>query len=106
MVVLTVRIGMEWVMGSGHISWGGRATGAGVLRTQRRPPSRMTRSRPRIAQNTCVTTDWCGLRSISTDEKKKQKNSTKWLKKRVDCDANKNKKIFFNKNNIRRIEIF
>lgn len=55
-------------MGLGHISWGGRGTDAAALRTRRRPPSRMTRSRPHSAQNTCATIDWCGSRSVYTDK--------------------------------------
>ena len=57
---------MEWVMGLGHISWDGREIDAASLRTRRRPPSRMTRSRPHSAQNTCATIDWCGSRSVYT----------------------------------------
>lgn len=80
-VVLTVRRGgVEWVMGLGHISWGGRGTGAAALRTRRRPPSRMTRSRPHSAQNTCATIDWCGSRSVYTDKDHQEIEKRKYKK--------------------------
>jgi hypothetical protein len=71
-MVLTVRSGVEWVMGLGHISAADHATGGGASRIQHHPPSRMTQSRLRSAQNTCGVTDWCVSRSIHPDPRKRK----------------------------------
>lgn len=71
-MVLTVRSGVEWVMGLGHISVAGHATGGGASRIRHHPPSRMTQSRLRSAQNTCGVTDWCESHSTHPDPRKRK----------------------------------
>lgn len=71
-VVLTVRSGVEWVMGLGHISVAGHATSGGASRIRHHPPSRKTQSRPRSAQNTCGVTDLCVSHSIHPDPRKRK----------------------------------
>lgn len=71
-MVLTVRSGVEWVMGLGHISAADHATGGGASQIQHHPPSKMTQSRLRSAQNTCGVTDWCVSRSIHPDPRKRK----------------------------------
>lgn len=71
-VVLTVRSGVEWVMGLGHISAAGHATGGGASRILHRRPSRRTQSRLRSVQNTCGVRDWCVSHSTHPDPRKRK----------------------------------
>lgn len=76
-IVLTVRSGVEQVMGWGHISAADHVTSGGASRIPHRPPSRMTQSRPRSAQNTCGVTDWCVSHSIHPSDPRKRKITIK-----------------------------
>lgn len=72
LTVPTVRSGVEWVTGLGHISVVGHVTGGDASRIRHHPPSKTSQSRLRSARNTCGGRDSCESHSTQPDPRKRK----------------------------------
>lgn len=72
LTVPTVRSGVVWVTGLGHISVVDHVTGGDASRIRHHPPSRTSQSRLRSARNTCGGRDSCESHSTQPDPRKRK----------------------------------